>query len=223
MKPAVLAIIIVGSFITGCRVYRLTPEKMIERQAKFLDSGLEDTLLDFSSDQPLRVAITASKKKSSCVYLGYAPRTRTKKVYLSTTKRLFQEYNQEAKRPQRTEFAALKQQGDSLELNSESISHILIDDNIYRFNDFNYAVSEFRRVLKSQGKLMIRIIEFRKAVLDPKRQLAFKAKPEGTTTAIKEYFEQRGFKLIEMHKTVLSKPLARATKEKELVFLFSKV
>lgn len=220
MRAAVFTIIAAGSIISGC-MYRASPEKTIEKQAKFLDTKIEDTLLDFSIDQPLRVAVTAARKKSSCVYLGYAPRTKRKQVYLSTTKRLFDVYNSQQKFPKSTAFAAIMQRGDSLELEDGSISYILIDDNIYRFNDFNFAVSEFRRVLKSTGRLMLRIIEFRKAVLDPK--LSFKDKPAGTTKTIKEYFEQRGFKLLETHSLVLSKPMARASKEKELVFLFSKV
>jgi SAM-dependent methyltransferase len=222
MKPALLTIITVGSILTGCTSYRMTPEKTIERQARFLDTRIEDTLLDFSMDQPLRVAVTAANKNTGCIYLGYAPRTKRRQVYVSTTKRLFDSYNRERKFPKSTAFAAIGQHGDSLELDNESISHILIDDNIYRFNDFNFAVSEFRRVLKERGRLMLRLVEFSK-VIEPKRQLAFKNKPMGTTKTIKEYFEQRGFKLLETHTIVLSKPMARATREKELVFLFAKV
>jgi hypothetical protein len=223
MKPAVVIIIAFTAIVTGCTSYRVTPEKTIARQAKFLDTRIEDTLLDFSADQPLRAAVTAAKKNSSCIYLGYAPRVKKRQVYLSTTRRLFDEYNNQSKFPKSTSFAAITQRGDSLELEDASISHILIDDNIYRFNDFNFAVSEFRRVLKEKGRLMLRIMEFRKSVLDPKQQRAFKNKPEGTTKTIKEYFERRGFKLVETHTIVLSKPMSRATKEKELVFLFSKV
>jgi hypothetical protein len=223
MKPAVLTIITVVSVLSGCSSYRATPEKTIERQAKFLDTSIEDTLLDFSMDQPLRVAVTAARKNTGCIYLGYAPRTKRKQVYVSTTRRLFESYNSERKSPKTTSFAAVIQRGDSLQLANESISHILIDDNIYRFNDFNFAVSEFRRVLKNRGRLMLRIMEFRQAVVDAKRQLSLKNKPMGNTKTIKEYFELRGFKLLETHTIVLSKPEARATREKELVFLFSKV
>lgn len=222
MRPAIVTIIAGGLIFSGCTAYRSTPEKTIERQAKFLDTRVQDTLLDFSIDQPLRAALTGVKKNSSCIYLGYAPKVKRKQVYVSTTRRLFDSYNQQQKKPKHTTFAALVQRGDSLELGDGSISHILIDDNIYRFNDFNFAVSEFRRVLKSDGRLMLRIMEFRNVVLD-RRQISLKSKPLATTKAIKEYFEQRGFKMLETHTIVLSKPTARATGEKELVFLFSKV
>lgn len=222
MKAAALIWLMALICSTGCRMYSASPEKLISRQVKFLDTDKADTLLDFSADQPLRTAITAASKNSSCFYLGYAPRTRTKKVRLEATRRLFEAFNQQAKYPKSTDINAVLQHGDTLQLADASISHITIDDNIYRFNDFNFMAAEFRRVLKPNGQLVIRIVEFRKAVLNIRQQAALKDKPEGTTQAFRQYFEQRGFRLVKMHRIGVDRPLVRTAKEKELLFVFAK-
>jgi hypothetical protein len=223
MNRAGLNIVVIAVLICSCRMYRASPDTLIKHEVKFFDSDKDDTLLDFSIDQAFRAAVTATHKNSSCIYLGKASRIKRRKVNVAATKRLFEAYNQQSKNPKSTTFEALIQSGDTLLLDDQSVSHVLLDDNIYWFNDFSFAVSEFRRILKNDGTLVLRIMEFRKALLLPKKQKAFASKPEGTTEAIKEYFEQRGFKLKETHKIVLDKPSARASKEKELVFLFAKV
>lgn len=219
----VINIVAIFLLVCSCRSYRDSPEKLIKYQVKFFDSNKEDTLLDFSLDQPFRAAVTATYKNSSCVYLGYAPKSKRKKVNLTATKRIFEAYNSQLKHPKNTSFEAVMQHGDTLDLDDGSVSHVLLDDIIYRFNDFEFAVSEFHRILKNKGKLILRIMEFRKAVLHPKTKALLSGKPEGTTNAIREYFEQRGFKLLETHNVVLDKVSNRALKEKELVFLFMKV
>jgi SAM-dependent methyltransferase len=201
-------------------MYTVSREQYVQHQLQYVNIKPGDTILDMCGDQSFRAASTAASINNLYFYLGNAP-GKFKHVFPTQVEHLFNLYKSRSN-SNTAVFKPIAQTGDTIHLPNNTVHYIFLDQLVYLSHDLNFATSEFHRLLKPNGALILDILAFTRAELSQKELAILGDKPEGTEEAVKYYLEQRGFVFVNSGPLRFNRNMARASKDRMRVFIFRK-
>lgn len=215
-----------GCFITvtslilfnSCKTYSVSYTSTIENEIKYYGFKEKDTILDFSVGQSSVLPLAAIVTNNLHFYLGYIPQY--KLVSKQRTEHNFTRFKRELKSNNNATFAEIDQNGDSLYLHDNSVDFILCRQNLYLFNDMRKITSEFHRVLKPNGELLIIQQLSEQDELSKKDLKIIKDYPLPNEINLTSFFELNGFKFIKSEQIVLNRRMEKVTSGIQTLFHF---
>ena len=206
--------------IQSCKSYSASFSEYRENEIQYYELKDNATVLDFSLGETVKVAVAGTTANNLHFYLGYAPKRPYNNVKL--TKDFFERAKSKLNSHNEARFSAIEEIGDSLLVPSNSFDFVICGDHLYDFNNFSKMASEFKRVLKPKGQLLIVQRQVEKSELSDKELKYLKDSPLPNKESLIPYFRNAGFLFVMSRQVVLNKRMGRVTNGKQTLFRFEK-
>jgi SAM-dependent methyltransferase len=207
-------------FMQSCKTYAVSFKEYMENEVKYYEISEKSNVLDFSFSQTAKVTAMGLVYNHVYFHLGYAPR----KPYTNATatQQEFERIKKKMNSENQATFSTIEQQGDSLLVSDKLYDYIICANHLYDFNNFEKMVSEFYRVLKQNGQLLIVQELVPEGELSKKNLAYIEGSPFPNENILIPYFENNRFTLLSSTKIILNEKMGKVTKEQVYLLKFKK-
>ena len=193
IRTRIIAICICSLLFTRCEPPKLSKINFVEREAKFYNLNKGDYVLDVGwSDNDIVDPYVSLLVNDLHFYMEYINLKGTGWADKNAN-HSFKQISNIYKINNIASFKSLNESEDTILLNTNSIDKVLLRDRMDIYKNLDKKVSEFFRILKPEGKLIVVQWQSPKTI---KYQKLYANTPWENEESIIKYFSQRNFKFI---------------------------